>query len=311
MNSPDTRLTAVGYAPDGSPGLDRLATAGPRSGRLRRRCRPPSAHGDAHRRPADGPRRHRRRRRLFGRRRREPRAVHASASSTRRRVRSARSPKRIAASQAAVEYINTELGGFDGHMIELDKCADRRHAGLVAALRRGDGQRRRAVRDRRARQQHAGLVLDPRRRRHPGDRRDPDRRADFAAENSYFFVAGGAAAYPGSGRRTSSTSCPTSRRSASSPMTPRARPRRSRSCTSRWRPRASTVNDVQVPATQSDWLAPFTAGAGQRRDRGAGEPAELRQPRPGPRQPAERRDDGVGEQVLQRRRSSKGPGRAA
>ena len=156
-------------------------------------------------------------------------------------------PEAIAASQAAVDYINTELCGFDGHMIELDtcqtdgtpatsqRCAEQMVNDGVPFVTGGlDGNMPAwySILD------GAGI---------PVIGGIPIAGPDFAAENSYMFVAGGAAAYPGSGRRTSSTSWRTSTPSGSWPMTPRARPRRSRSCRSRWRPRASRSTSSRCP----------------------------------------------------------------
>src|SRR4029453_7075149 len=106
-------------------------------------------------------------------------------------------PETVAAAEAAVEYINPELGGLDGHPLELVKCVT---DGTVPATQRCAEQ---MVNEGGVFAQ-AGLdnnlqALDPilEAAGLPLLGGIPITPGDFNATNARFFIAGGAVAYPG------------------------------------------------------------------------------------------------------------------
>ena len=166
-------------------------------------------------------------------------------------------PEALAASQAAVDYINAELCGFDGHMIELDtcqtdgtpatsqRCAEQMVNDGVPFVTGGlDGNMPAwySILD------GAGI---------PVIGGIPIAGPDFAAENSYMFVGGGAASYPGLAAyiltfmedvdTVGILANDSEGAAAAIPLVQIP-----------LEAEGITVNVVQVPATQADWLAPYT-----------------------------------------------------
>ena len=167
-------------------------------------------------------------------------------------------PEIAAANKAVVEYINDQLGGVDGHAIEIDKCvAD----GTVASSQKCASQ---MVSDN-VLYVTGGLdnnmqawypILGP--AKIPVVGGIPVAGADFTAANSFMFIGGGAVAYPGPGRLHAEV--PAERQEGRDPG------QRHAWCGRRPPARAKpleasgvTVTDLKVPATQADWLAPFAS----------------------------------------------------
>ena len=80
-------------------------------------------------------------------------------------------PETVAAAEAAVEYINTELGGLDGHPLELVKCSHGRHASHAQRCAEQMVNEGVVFVTGRPGQQPAGSVPHPRGCRYPAARR--------------------------------------------------------------------------------------------------------------------------------------------
>jgi branched-chain amino acid transport system substrate-binding protein len=167
-------------------------------------------------------------------------------------------PETVAAAEAAVEYINTELGGLDGHPLELVKCVT---DGTVPATQRCAEQMvnegvvfAQAGLDNNLQALHpileaAGIPLLGGIPITPGD---------FNATNARFFIAGGAVAYPGLAtyilefmpdvKTVGILANDSPGAAAALPLV-----------TKPLQAAGIEVTDVKVPATQSDWLAPFAS----------------------------------------------------
>jgi len=166
-------------------------------------------------------------------------------------------PEASAASQAAVDYINTELCGFDGHPIELDSCQT---DGTPAASQRCAEQ---MVNDD-VPFVTGGFDLNMQSWYSilggagiPVIGGIPVSGADFNAENSYMFIGGGATSYPGLAAyilefmddvdSVGILANDTEGAAAAIPLVEKP-----------LEAAGIDVKVVQVPATQADWLAPFT-----------------------------------------------------
>lgn len=167
-------------------------------------------------------------------------------------------PETKVAIQAAVDYINKELGGVDKHPIKLDTCAT---DGTVASSQKCAEQ---MVNDK-VLFVTGGLdnnmqawypVLDP--AGIPVIGGIPVAGADFNAKNGSFFVGGGATSYPGlaayvlkflpNAKKVGVLANDTPGAAAALPLVRKP-----------LEAAGVQVTDVKVPASQADWLAPFAS----------------------------------------------------
>ncbi|HKA04019.1 MAG TPA: hypothetical protein VKD67_06800 [Acidimicrobiales bacterium] len=167
-------------------------------------------------------------------------------------------PENKAAAEAAVQFINKELGGVEKHAIDLDECAV---DGTVASSQKCAQQ---MVNDK-VLFVTGGLdnnmqawypILDP--AGIPVVGGVPVAGADFNAANSYMFVGGGATTYPGLAayiiqfmpkvKKVGILANDTPGAAAALPLV-----------TKPLQAKGISVSDVKVPASQADWLAPFAS----------------------------------------------------
>jgi len=167
-------------------------------------------------------------------------------------------PENKAAATAAVDYINKELGGIEKHEIELDSCAT---DGTVATSQKCAQQ---MVNDKVTfvtggldnNMQAWYSILDP--AKIPVIGGVPVAGADFNAANASFFVGGGATTYPGLAQYIIQF-MPNVKKvgvlANDSPGAASALPLVEKPL----RAKGIQVTDVKVPASQTDWLAPFAS----------------------------------------------------
>jgi branched-chain amino acid transport system substrate-binding protein len=167
-------------------------------------------------------------------------------------------PENKAAAEAAVQFINKELGGVGKHAIELDECVT---DGTVASSQKCAQQ---MVNDK-VTFVTGGLdnnmqgwypILDP--AGVPVIGGIPVAGADFNAANGYFFVGGGATTYPGLAayiimfmpnvKKVGVLANDTPGAAAALPLV-----------TKPLQAKGVTVSNVKVPVSQADWLAPFAS----------------------------------------------------
>lgn len=167
-------------------------------------------------------------------------------------------PENKAAAEAAVQYINNELGGVDGHAIELDACAT---DGTVATSQKCAQQ---MVNDR-VMFVTGGLdnnsqawypVLEP--AGIPVLGGVPVAGADFNSTDAFYFVGGGATTYPGLAayilkfmpdvKTVGILANDTPGAAAALPLVKKP-----------LEAKGLSVTDVKVPTSQTDWLAPFAS----------------------------------------------------
>jgi branched-chain amino acid transport system substrate-binding protein len=167
-------------------------------------------------------------------------------------------PENKAAADAAVQYINKELGGVGGHEIELDSCST---DGTVATSQKCAQQ---MVNDKVTfvtggldnNMQAWYSILDP--AKIPVIGGVPVAGADFNAANGHFFVGGGATTYPGLAayiikfmpnvKKVGILANDSPGAAAALPLV-----------TKPLQAKGISVTDVKVPSSQSDWLAPFAS----------------------------------------------------
>ena len=167
-------------------------------------------------------------------------------------------PENKAAAEAAVQFINKELGGVEKHAIDLDECVV---DGTVATSQKCAQQ----MVDDKVLFVTGGLdnnmqawypILDP--AGIPVIGGIPVAGADFNAKNSYMFIGGGATTYPGLAayitmfmsnvKTVGILANDTPGATAALPLV--TKPLQAKNI---------TVNDVKVPTSQADWLAPFAS----------------------------------------------------
>ena len=167
-------------------------------------------------------------------------------------------PELSVAQEAAVEYINTELGGLDGHPIELSKCIvdgtvpssqkcaeEMVNEGVTFVMGGLDNN-----------SQAWYSILEP--AGIPLIGGVPVTPGDFNSTDAHFFIAGGAAAYAGlaayilefmpDAKSVGIIANDSPGAAAALPLV-----------TKPLEAGGVEVSDVKVPTTQSDWLAPFAS----------------------------------------------------